>query len=104
MNMMLRRGPDLAELLAAVAEVEGRPASDVAREAIAALDAARQDPVMEIAIRRVSGSPTSAARLRRGYRQGRAARVAQYASGGSASSASSGGRSRVVSAARLARS
>jgi predicted transcriptional regulator len=36
-NMMLRLDRDLAERLAAVAEVEGRTMSDVAREAIAAL-------------------------------------------------------------------
>ena len=36
-NMMLRLDRDLAERLAAVAEVEGRTVSDVAREAIAAL-------------------------------------------------------------------
>jgi predicted transcriptional regulator len=43
-NMVLRLDPDLAELLATVAEVEGRSVSDVAREAIAALvEARRQD-------------------------------------------------------------
>lgn len=43
-NMVLRLDPDLAELLATVAEVEGRSVSDVAREAIAALvDARRKD-------------------------------------------------------------
>jgi predicted transcriptional regulator len=36
-NMVLRLDPALAERLAAVAEVEGRSVSDVAREAIAAL-------------------------------------------------------------------
>jgi predicted transcriptional regulator len=36
-NMVLRLDPELAELLATVAEVEGRSVSDVAREAIAAL-------------------------------------------------------------------
>jgi predicted transcriptional regulator len=36
-NMVLRLDPVLAERLAAVAEVEGRSVSDVAREAIAAL-------------------------------------------------------------------
>jgi predicted transcriptional regulator len=36
-NMLLRMDPGLAEQLQAVAEVEGRSASDVAREAIAAL-------------------------------------------------------------------
>jgi predicted DNA-binding protein len=41
-NMMLRLDPDLAERLAAVAEVEGRSVSDVAREAIAALVEARR--------------------------------------------------------------
>jgi Ribbon-helix-helix protein, copG family len=35
--MVLRLDPELAELLATVAEVEGRSVSDVAREAIAAL-------------------------------------------------------------------
>jgi predicted transcriptional regulator len=35
--MVLRLDPALAERLAAVAEVEGRSVSDVAREAIAAL-------------------------------------------------------------------
>ena len=43
-NMVLRLDPELAERLAAVAEVEGRSVSDVAREAIAALvDSRRQD-------------------------------------------------------------
>ena len=36
-NMMLRLDPDLAERLQAVAEVEGRPVSDVVREAISKL-------------------------------------------------------------------
>jgi predicted transcriptional regulator len=43
-NMVLRLDPDLAERLAAIAEVEGRSVSDVAREAIAALvDTRRKD-------------------------------------------------------------
>ena len=42
--MVLRLDPALAERLAAVAEVEGRSVSDVAREAIAALvDERRKD-------------------------------------------------------------
>jgi predicted transcriptional regulator len=41
-NMVLRLDPDLAERLAAVAEVEGRSVSDVAREAIAALVSSRR--------------------------------------------------------------
>jgi len=41
-NMVLRLDPDLAELLATVADVEGRSVSDVAREAIAALVEARR--------------------------------------------------------------
>jgi uncharacterized protein (DUF1778 family) len=36
-NMLLRLHPELAEQLQAVAQVEGRSISDVAREAIAAL-------------------------------------------------------------------
>ena len=40
--MVLRLDPGLAERLAAVAEVEGRTVSDVAREAIAALVEARR--------------------------------------------------------------
>jgi uncharacterized protein (DUF1778 family) len=36
-NMLLRLDPELAEQLQAVAQVEGRSISDVAREAIAAL-------------------------------------------------------------------
>jgi predicted DNA-binding protein len=40
--MVLRLDPALAEQLAAVAEVEGRTVSDVAREAIAALVEARR--------------------------------------------------------------
>ena len=43
-NMVLRLDPELAERLAAVAEVEGRSVSDVAREAIAALVEARPQP------------------------------------------------------------
>ncbi|HEX3716000.1 MAG TPA: hypothetical protein VHV09_24630 [Trebonia sp.] len=43
-NMVLRLDPELAGMLATVAEVEGRSVSDVAREAIAALvDARRRD-------------------------------------------------------------
>jgi len=41
-NMVLRMDPALAERLEAVAEVEGRSVSDVVREAIATLVAARQ--------------------------------------------------------------
>jgi predicted transcriptional regulator len=41
-NMVLRLDRALAERLAAVAEVEGRTVSDVAREAIAALVEARR--------------------------------------------------------------
>jgi len=41
-NMVLRLEPDLADLLAPVAEVEGRSVSDVAREAIADLVQARR--------------------------------------------------------------
>jgi len=40
--MVLRLDPALAEQLAAVAEVEGRTVSDVAREAITALVEARR--------------------------------------------------------------
>jgi predicted transcriptional regulator len=40
-NMLLRLDPGLAERLEAVAEVEGRSVSDVAREAITALVEAR---------------------------------------------------------------
>lgn len=40
--MVLRLDPDLAELLATIADVEGRSVSDVAREAIAALVEARR--------------------------------------------------------------
>lgn len=42
-NMVLRLDPELADLLATVAEVEGRSVSDVAREAIAALVEARRN-------------------------------------------------------------
>jgi predicted transcriptional regulator len=42
-NMVLRLDPDLAGLLATVADVEGRSVSDVAREAIAALVQARRE-------------------------------------------------------------
>lgn len=41
-NMLLRMDPGLAEQLEAVAEVEGRSVSDVAREAIADLVQARR--------------------------------------------------------------
>jgi predicted transcriptional regulator len=41
-NMLLRMDPGLAEQLEAVAGVEGRSVSDVAREAIAALVEARR--------------------------------------------------------------
>ena len=36
-NLLLRLDPDLAERLQTVADVEGRPVSEVVREAIAAL-------------------------------------------------------------------
>lgn len=43
-NLLLRLDPALAAKLQAVAEVEGRPVSDVVREAIAALvDSRRRD-------------------------------------------------------------
>jgi predicted DNA-binding protein len=42
-NIVLRLEPELAERLAAVAEVEGRTVSDVAREAIAALIETRRN-------------------------------------------------------------
>ncbi|MGH6656939.1 MAG: hypothetical protein ACRDVE_17250 [Actinocrinis sp.] len=42
-NMVLRLDPELADLLATVAEVERRSVSDVAREAIAALVEARRE-------------------------------------------------------------
>ncbi len=41
-NMLLRMDPGLAEQLEAIAAVEGRSVSDVAREAIAALVKARR--------------------------------------------------------------
>lgn len=41
-NMLLRMDPGLAEQLEAVAEVEGKSVSEVAREAIAALVEARR--------------------------------------------------------------
>ena len=41
-NLLLRLDPDLAEELQAVAAVEGRPVSEVVREAIRALVAARR--------------------------------------------------------------
>lgn len=41
-NIVLRLDPDLAELLATVAEVEGRSVSGVARQAIAELIQARR--------------------------------------------------------------
>jgi hypothetical protein len=44
-NMLLRLDPGLAEQLQAVAEVEGRPVSEVAREAIRVLvEQRREDP------------------------------------------------------------
>ena len=43
-NLLLRLDPDLAEQLQAVASVEGRPVSDVVREAIQTLvDTRRRD-------------------------------------------------------------
>jgi predicted transcriptional regulator len=42
-NLLLRLDPDLAEQLQAVADVERRPVSEVVREAIRALVAARRD-------------------------------------------------------------
>ncbi len=41
-NLLLRLDPDLAQQLQAVADVEGRPVSEVVREAIRELVAARR--------------------------------------------------------------
>jgi predicted transcriptional regulator len=47
-SVLLRLDPDLADLVGAVAEVEGRTVSDVMREAIAEhVERRRQDPVFQ---------------------------------------------------------
>jgi predicted transcriptional regulator len=51
-NLLLRLEPDLAEQLQAVAAVEGRPMSEVVREAIRALvEARRHDPAFQRRLR-----------------------------------------------------
>ena len=54
-NLLLRLDPALAEELQAVAEVEGRPVSEIVREAIRALvDARRTDEVFQARLQAVA--------------------------------------------------
>ena len=67
-NVLLRLDPDLAENLRAVAEVEGRSVSDVAREAIAELvDKRRRDKRF---LRKLDDNVTRHAELLRALRDG----------------------------------
>jgi predicted transcriptional regulator len=51
-NLLLRLDPDLAQQLQAVAEVEGRPMSEVVREAIRSLiEARRRDEAFQRRLR-----------------------------------------------------
>ncbi len=67
-NVLLRLDPELAENLRAVAEVEGRSVSDVAREAIAELvDKRRRDKRF---LRKLDDNVTRHAELLRALRDG----------------------------------
>lgn len=67
-NVLLRLDPELAENLRAVAEVEGRSVSDVAREAIAELvDKRRRDKRF---LRKIDENVTRHAELLRALRNG----------------------------------
>jgi predicted transcriptional regulator len=67
-NVLLRLDPELAENLRAVAEVEGRSVSDVAREAIAELvDKRRRDKRF---LRKLDDNVTRHAELLRALRNG----------------------------------
>jgi Arc/MetJ-type ribon-helix-helix transcriptional regulator len=67
-NVLLRLDPELAENLRAVAEVEGRSVSDVAREAIAELvDKRRRDKRF---LRKLDDNVTRHAELLRSLRNG----------------------------------
>jgi predicted transcriptional regulator len=67
-NVLLRLDPDLAENLRAVAEVEGRTVSDIAREAIAELvDKRRRDKRF---LRKLDENVTRHAELLRALRDG----------------------------------
>ena len=67
-NVLLRLDPELAENLRAVAEVEGRTVSDVAREAIAELvDKRRRDKRF---LRKLDDNVTRHAELLRALRDG----------------------------------
>jgi predicted transcriptional regulator len=67
-NVLLRLDPELAESLKAVAEVEGRSVSDVAREAIADLvDKRRRDKRF---LRKLDDNVTRHAELLRALRDG----------------------------------
>jgi uncharacterized protein (DUF1778 family) len=67
-NLLLRLDPELAENLRAVAEVEGRSVSDVAREAIAELvEKRRRDKRF---LRKLDDNVTRHAELLRALRKG----------------------------------
>ncbi|MEY2431966.1 MAG: hypothetical protein QOC92_1691 [Acidimicrobiaceae bacterium] len=67
-NVLLRLDPELAENLRAVAEVEGRSVSDVAREAIAELvDKRRRDKRF---LRKLDDNVTRHSELLRALRDG----------------------------------
>lgn len=66
-NLLLRLDPDLAEQLQAVAAVEGRPMSEVVREAIRSLvEARRQDEAFQDRLRQIAKQQRRALRSLKG--------------------------------------
>ena len=70
-NLLLRLDPELAEQLQAVAAVEGRPMSEVVREAIRSLvDARKQDEAFQARLRESARQQRKALRSLKGVDDG----------------------------------
>ena len=70
-NLLLRLDPELAEQLQAVAAVEGRPMSEVVREAIRSLvDARKQDEAFQERLRESARQQRKALRSLKGVDDG----------------------------------
>ena len=70
-NLLLRLDPELAEQLQAVAAVEGRPMSEVVREAIRSLvDARKQDEAFQARLRESARQQRKALRSLKGADDG----------------------------------
>jgi predicted transcriptional regulator len=70
-NLLLRLDPELAEQLQAVAAVEGRPMSEVVREAIRSLvEARRQDDAFQDRLRQIAKQQRRALRSLKGLDDG----------------------------------